>query len=83
MVSTFSLIYLFQSLDKTCKRKSVFDKIKNPLISSCIIGLISTMIYEENSSVNNFSNIFSIPLYSKDLINNLNKQSVFTDLGNF
>ena len=79
IVGTFSLVYLFQSLDKTCKRKSFFDKIKMPLLTSSIIGILSAHLLDENMGCGpTFS--FLLPFRSKPSING---QDIFTDLGNF
>ena len=55
----------------------IFDKIKLPLLSSCLVGLISAFVYEESGDSITFSLMFG------NNVSNLNKQAVFTDLGNF
>ena len=79
ILATFSLVYLFQTLDKTCKRKKFFDKIKAPLLSACVVGLVASFIYEEKID----SSPIGMNIFPQDVINNLRKQDVFTDLGNF
>tara|TARA_A100001015_G_scaffold223019_1_gene251164 strand:+ start:265 stop:495 length:231 start_codon:yes stop_codon:yes gene_type:complete len=68
IVGTFILVYLFQTLDKKCKRKTLFDKIKVPLLTSCLIGIL-VMHLSENPMV--------IPQTKID------GQEIFTDLANF
>ena len=68
IVGTFVLIYLFQTLDKKCKRKTLFDKIKVPLLTSCLIGIL-VMHFSEDSFV-------SVP-------GKIEGQAIFTDLANF
>mgnify|MGYP001475183778 CR=1 FL=1 len=75
---TFILVYLFQTLDKTCKRRSIFDKIKTPLLSSAIIGIIVSHITDEQPSCLQFVLPFSQPAPVT-----VDGQSIFTDLGNF
>ncbi len=75
-MGTFILVYLFQSMDKTCKRKSIFDKVKLPLLSSSLIGIICLHLVDESPSCLQFILPFNKPT-------NIDGQTIFTDLGNF
>ena len=76
ILGTFILVYLFQSMDKTCKRKSIFDKVKIPLLSSSIIGIICLHLVDESPSCLQFILPFNKPP-------SIDGQTIFTDLGNF
>ena len=76
ILGTFILVYLFQSLDKTCKRKSIFDKVKIPLLSSALIGIITLHISDDQPSCFEFI----LPFKQSPKIDG---QMIFTDLGNF
>lgn len=73
---TFILVYLFQSMDKSCKRKSIFDKVKIPLLTSSLIGIICLHLDDKSPSCLQFVMPFSKP-------GNIDGQTIFTDLGNF
>lgn len=63
MVATFGLIYCIQSTDKNFKKKSQFDKIKFPILSSAIVGLISQHFCENN--IRNGSSIGSQDIFTE------------------
>jgi len=77
ILGTFILVYLFEALDKTSKKTTIFDKIKTPLLTSSIVGIIALNIYGEEA---NFLQ-FVIPF--NKVIPTVDNQEIFTDLGNF
>ena len=77
ILGTFTLVYLFESLDKTCKKTTIFDEIKTPLLTSSIIGIIALNIYGEEPYCLQFIMPFDKVIPSAD------SQIIFTDLGNF
>ena len=46
MIVTFSVVYWIQFCDKNFKNKSKFDKIKLPLITTALVGLVSLISNE-------------------------------------
>lgn len=76
ILGTFILVYLFQSMDKTCKRKSIFDKVKIPLLTSSLIGIICLHLSDDSTSCLQFILPFNKPV-------GVDGQTIFTDLGNF
>ncbi len=79
MVATFSLVYLFQTIDKTCKRKKFFDKIKIPLLSCCLMGLLISC--DDIDDLGSSGPFFSFDPFGQSKL--VSKQAAFTDLGNF
>ena len=77
IVGTYVLVYLFQSLDKTCKRKTLFDKVKIPALSSALMGIIALHLTDEKPT------FFPIILPFTSKPPKVDGQSIFTDLGNF
>lgn len=48
MIGSFIVVYWIQFCDKNFKNKSKFDKLKLPIITSALVGLVS-LISTENS----------------------------------
>ena len=48
MIGSFIVVYWIQFFDKNFKNKSKFDKLKLPIITSALVGLVS-LISTENS----------------------------------
>ena len=67
MIATFGLIYCIQTADKNFKKKSTFDKLKFPILSASIVGLISQHLCENNTKSHN----------------NIGIQDIFTEVPNF
>ena len=67
MVGTFALIYCIQSTDKNFKKKSKFDKLKFPILSGAIVGLVSQYLCENNVKGRNL----------------IGSQDIFTEIPNF
>ena len=68
MIITFSLVCWLQSTDKNFKKKSKFDKLKLPILTASIVGLLSQYICEKG--VSNIKNIAT-------------NQEIFTEVPNF
>ena len=55
MVGSFALVYWLQFCDKNFKNKSKFDKLKLPIVTSALVGLVS-LISSDNIVKKNIVN---------------------------
>lgn len=55
MIGSFALVYWLQFCDKNFKNKSKFDKLKLPIVTSALVGLVS-LISSDNGVKKNIVN---------------------------
>ena len=53
MIVTFAFVFFLQINEKNFNKKSKFDKLKIPIISSSMVGLISYYIKKPNENCDN------------------------------